>query len=176
MQKRKTGRGAADVLVLRRGEYGFTQRRPTRQERERSLSFGTTLSPYFKRAKSATSRELPRWEEGTPFAHIRLLSIIDIYCYTLYLGLMNVHLGAAFDEFVAGLLKGGYYQTQSEVLREGLRLLKEREEIKRLRLAELRKEIALGGEQADRGQFVDGPAVFAKIRKRSAQRKKRSKA
>ncbi|MCC6538946.1 MAG: type II toxin-antitoxin system ParD family antitoxin [Bryobacterales bacterium] len=89
---------------------------------------------------------------------------------------MNVHLGAAFDDFVAGLLKSGYYQTQSEVLREGLRLLKEREDIKQLRLAELRKEIAVGVEQADRGKFVDGPAAFARIRKRSVQRKKRSKA
>ena len=68
---------------------------------------------------------------------------------------INVHLGTVFDEFVAGLLKTGHYQTQSEVLREGLRLLKEREEVKQLRLAELRKEIAVGSEQADRGQFVD---------------------
>lgn len=89
---------------------------------------------------------------------------------------MNVHLGSAFDDFVAGLLKSGYYQTQSEVLREGLRLLKEREELKGLRLTELRKEIALGIEQADRGEFVDGPEAIARIRKRSAQRKKRSKA
>ncbi|MEP7354253.1 MAG: type II toxin-antitoxin system ParD family antitoxin [Acidobacteriota bacterium] len=86
---------------------------------------------------------------------------------------MNVHLGTAFDEFVADLLKTGYYQTQSEVLREGLRLLKEREEIKQLRLAELRREVAVGGAQADRGQFVDGPEVFAKIRQRSAQRRQR---
>ena len=85
---------------------------------------------------------------------------------------MNVHLGSVLDEFVADLLKSGYYQTQSEVLREGLRLLKEREEIKRLRVAELRKEIAVGIEQADRGQFVDGPGAFAKIRRRSAQRKR----
>jgi antitoxin ParD1/3/4 len=39
---------------------------------------------------------------------------------------MNVHLGSVFDEFVADLLKGGYYQTQSEVLREVLRLLRTR--------------------------------------------------
>ena len=84
---------------------------------------------------------------------------------------MNVHLGTVFDEFVSDLLKTGYYQTQSEVLREGLRLLKEREEVKQLRLAELRKEIAAGSEQADRGQFVDGPEAFAKIRQRSAKRK-----
>jgi antitoxin ParD1/3/4 len=85
---------------------------------------------------------------------------------------MNVHLGTVFDEFVADLLKTGYYQTQSEVLREGLRLLKEREEVKQMRLAELRKEIGVGSKQADRGQFVDGPEAFAKIRRRSAQRKR----
>jgi antitoxin ParD1/3/4 len=85
---------------------------------------------------------------------------------------MNVHLGSAFDEFVADLLKSGYYQTQSEILREGLRLLKEREEMKQLRLAELRKEIVVGIEQADRGQFVDGPEAFAKIRQRSGSRKR----
>jgi antitoxin ParD1/3/4 len=83
---------------------------------------------------------------------------------------MNVHLGSALDEFVADLLKGGYYQTQSEVLREGLRLLKEREEVKQLRLAELRREIAVGAEQADRGEFVDGPEAFAKRRARTPQR------
>jgi antitoxin ParD1/3/4 len=85
---------------------------------------------------------------------------------------MNVNLGPVFDQFVADLLKTGLYQSQSEVLREGLRLLKEREELKRLRLVELRKEIAIGSEQADRSEFVDGEAVFAEIRKRSADRKR----
>ena len=84
---------------------------------------------------------------------------------------MNVHLGPVLDEFVAGLLRSGYYQTQSEVLREGLRLLKEREDLKLLRLADLRREIAVGSEQADRGEFVGGPEAFAKLRERSGQRK-----
>jgi antitoxin ParD1/3/4 len=88
---------------------------------------------------------------------------------------MNVNLGSTFDTFVADLLKTGLYQSQSEVVREGLRLLKEREELKNLRLTELRKEIALGVAQADRGEFVDGEEVFAKIRKRSAARKRARK-
>ena len=92
------------------------------------------------------------------------LTTIDIMDSLSY---MNVHLGPVFDEFVADLLKGGQYQSQSEVLREGLRLLKEREEIKQIRLNALRKEIAAGVEQADQGQFVDGPEAFARIRKRS---------
>jgi antitoxin ParD1/3/4 len=85
---------------------------------------------------------------------------------------MNVNLGAVFDSFVADLLKTGLYQSQSEVVREGLRLLKEKEELKNLRLAELRKEIAIGSEQADRREFVDGGETFAAIRRRSAERKR----
>lgn len=82
---------------------------------------------------------------------------------------MNVNLGSTFDQFVADLLKTGHYQSQSEILREGLRLLKDREDLKQLRLAELRKEIAIGIASADRGEFVDGPTAFAEIRARSAE-------
>ena len=85
---------------------------------------------------------------------------------------MNVNLGTVFDKFIAELLKTGLYQSQSEVVRDGLRLLKEREELKTLRLAELRREIAIGKAQADRGEFVDGEESFAEIRRRSAKRKR----
>ena len=85
---------------------------------------------------------------------------------------MNVNLGTVFDKFIAELVKSGMYQSQSEVVREGLRLLKEREEMKKLRLAGLRKEIAVGSEQADRGELVDGEEAFAEIRRRSALRKR----
>ena len=88
---------------------------------------------------------------------------------------MNVNLGPAFDQFVAELLKTGLYQSQSEILREGLRLLKEREDLKQLRFAELRREIAVGSDQADRGEFIDGEQVFAEIRRRSAERKRGTK-
>jgi antitoxin ParD1/3/4 len=79
---------------------------------------------------------------------------------------MNANLGPVLEEFVAELLESGLYQSQSEVVREGLRLLKEREDLKKLRLRELRKEIALGSQQADRGEFVDGPEALRKIRRR----------
>jgi antitoxin ParD1/3/4 len=88
---------------------------------------------------------------------------------------MNVNLGPVFDRFIADLLDTGHYQSQSEVVREGLRLLKEREDEKQLRLAGIRRSIAAGMEQADRGEFVDGPAAFAKIRQRSARRRRASK-
>jgi antitoxin ParD1/3/4 len=78
---------------------------------------------------------------------------------------MNVNLGPVFDEFVSELLETGLYQSQSEILREGLRLLKERQDFKNLQLSRLRAEVAQGAKQADRGEFVDGPAAFASIRR-----------
>src|SRR5258708_9893820 len=100
------------------------------------------------------------------------LSTTDNCCYMGYRSRMNVNLGTVFDSFIADLLKTGLYQSQSEVVREGLRLLKEKEELKNLRLAELRKEIAIGSEQADRGEIVDGEETIAAIRRRSADRKR----
>src|SRR5207244_7628759 len=65
---------------------------------------------------------------------MRTLPKMDIYCYERYSPDMNVSLGPVFDEFVAEMLETGLYQSQSEILREGLRLLKEREDSKKLRL------------------------------------------
>lgn len=67
---------------------------------------------------------------------------------------MNVHLGETFDKFVADLIASGEYQSQSEVIREGLRLLKEREELRKIRLQELRQEIHKGIEQLEHGEFT----------------------
>ncbi len=85
---------------------------------------------------------------------------------------MNVNLGPVFDDFVADLLKSGLYQSQNEILREGLRLLKEREDLKQMRLAALRQEIDIGVAEADRGELVDAAGVFAEIRAKSASRRR----
>jgi len=88
---------------------------------------------------------------------------------------MNVNLGPVFDEFVSELLETGLYQSQSEILREGLRLLKERQDLKNLQLSRLRAEVAQGAKQADRGEFVDGPAAFASIRRTGLAAGRRAK-
>jgi antitoxin ParD1/3/4 len=83
---------------------------------------------------------------------------------------MNANLGPVLENFVTELLESGLYQSQSEIIREGLRLLKEREDVKRLRLDDFRKEIALGSQQADRREFLDGPETFQQIRRRRPAR------
>lgn len=65
---------------------------------------------------------------------------------------MNVNLGETLEQFVADLIKTGHYQSQSEVLREGLRLLKEREELRAAKLAQLRGEIDKGLSDLENGR------------------------
>lgn len=50
---------------------------------------------------------------------------------------MNVSLGEMWEHFVAGKFKSGDYQTASEVLRDGLRLLEKEELLKRISVSSL---------------------------------------
>jgi antitoxin ParD1/3/4 len=88
--------------------------------------------------------------------------------------MMNVNLGPVFDQFIADLLKTGHYQSQSEVVREGLRLLKEREDLREARLNELRRAIQEGVDAADRHELVDGPEALRRIRARGNRTKYRA--
>ena len=67
------------------------------------------------------------------------------------------------------------YKTASEVIREGLRLLEEREQTRETALRELRGRLSRAIEQADRGEFVDGEAVFEEIRKLSTRKRTKNK-
>jgi antitoxin ParD1/3/4 len=65
---------------------------------------------------------------------------------------MNVSLTKDLEELISRKVKSGLYQTASEVVREGLRLLDERDRLYQLRLKNLRKEIRAGVDQLDRGE------------------------
>lgn len=81
---------------------------------------------------------------------------------------MNVSLTVELEEMVDTMVKGGTYTSASEVVRAGLRLLKQREEEHQARLEALRGEIAMAQAQVADGQTQDGAAVFAAIRRRRA--------
>jgi antitoxin ParD1/3/4 len=83
---------------------------------------------------------------------------------------LNVSLTPELEQFVHSRVASGRYQTASEVIREGLRLLEEREQTREAALEELRAQLR-GVEQADRGEFLDGDAVFEEIRQLSARRR-----
>jgi antitoxin ParD1/3/4 len=88
---------------------------------------------------------------------------------------MNVSLTPELEQFVQSRVATGRYQTASEVVREGLRLLEERERAREIALKELRAKIRRGVEQADRGELIDGDSVFEEIRQLSARRRAKKK-
>lgn len=68
-------------------------------------------------------------------------------------------------------VRSGSYGSASEVVREALRLFQEREQLHQVRLEELRKEIAIGVAQADRGpaKRLDVAALKARARRRGGK-------
>jgi antitoxin ParD1/3/4 len=66
---------------------------------------------------------------------------------------MNISLTPELENMVNEKVQSGLYNSASEVMREALRLLKEQDDLKRLRLDELRREIMIGVEQIRRGEY-----------------------
>jgi antitoxin ParD1/3/4 len=87
---------------------------------------------------------------------------------------MNISLTPELEQFVSRKVESGMYHSASEVIREGLRLLIERDELYQTKLAELRREIALGIEEADRGELapLDARATLTRIRSQGSERPK----
>ena len=86
---------------------------------------------------------------------------------------MNVSLTSELEEFVNNKVKSGMYFSASEVIREGLRLLRDQDELKNRRIEEIRQQIAHGVEQFERGEAVDGEEAFRKLREKSEKRRQK---
>ena len=67
----------------------------------------------------------------------------------------NVVVTAHQAEMIERLVESGEYQNASEVLREGLRLVEERVNETKAKLAALREAAKIGFEAIDRGDFRD---------------------
>lgn len=84
---------------------------------------------------------------------------------------MNISLTPELDQFVDDKVRSGMYGTASEVIREGLRLLRERD----LSLEALRRDVRAGFDAVERGQFVDYDAdsigeISARVEARGRKR------
>ena len=73
---------------------------------------------------------------------------------------MNVNLTPRLEGLVKTKVKSGRYNSASEVVREALRLLEERDQIRRLQIQELRKKINEGLDSLRLGKGVDGEEFF----------------
>jgi antitoxin ParD1/3/4 len=88
---------------------------------------------------------------------------------------MNVSLTPQLEELVKRKVESGLYNSSSEVIREALRLLEERDRLQEIRLVELKQEIKKGLDQLDRGEGIDGKEVMAELRARAKARLQQNK-
>ena len=88
---------------------------------------------------------------------------------------MNVSVTPQIEDFVRQQVESGAYQSASEVVRAGLRLLIEQD--RRNRLEELRAKIAVGLEQAERGEVgpLDIEQIKTEGRRRLAEMERRER-
>ena len=85
---------------------------------------------------------------------------------------MDVSLTPKLEQYVSQKVASGMYHSASEVICEGLRMLQERDEIHHRKLEELRREIAVGIEQADRGELqpMDAKDTLARVRAKRSRK------
>jgi len=73
---------------------------------------------------------------------------------------MNVHLTPELEELVQTKVQSGRYNSASEVVREALRLMEQKDEVRAIQLQELRRRIDKGLTEADSGAGVRGDAFM----------------
>jgi antitoxin ParD1/3/4 len=74
----------------------------------------------------------------------------------------SVNLGEQLEAFITEAVKNGRYGSRSEVLREGVRLVQERE----AKWARFDAEIQKGIDSADRGELYDADEVFDRLERK----------
>ena len=76
--------------------------------------------------------------------------------------MISADLGQQLESFVSKLVKTGRYNSKSEVLREGVRLIQERE----TRLSALDASIARGIADAEAGRIKPAEEVFDRLERK----------
>jgi antitoxin ParD1/3/4 len=85
---------------------------------------------------------------------------------------MNVSLSLELEKFVSAKVGSGRYNSASEVVREALRLLKERDSARAAQLAEFNGELGRRLASLDRGETVDPAEALARLKRESGERRK----
>jgi len=87
---------------------------------------------------------------------------------------MNVSLTPELEELVGAKVSSGRYNSASEVVREALRLLEERDQARASQLTEFNRELGRRLASLDRGENIDPVESRARLRQKSQKRRKRT--
>jgi antitoxin ParD1/3/4 len=84
---------------------------------------------------------------------------------------MNVSLTPELEKFISAKVETGRYSSTSEVVREALRLLEERDQLRSVQLGEFNLELGRRLDALNRGQHVDPAEAHSRLQRKSVQRR-----
>ncbi len=87
---------------------------------------------------------------------------------------MNVNLTPELEELVHSKVRSGRYNSASEVVREALRLMEDKDRRILLQRDEIRRQIAQGLESLAQGKGIDGEEAFKQLQVRHERRRANS--
>ena len=79
---------------------------------------------------------------------------------------MEITLTPELEQYIQAKVSSGEYASPSEVFLVGIKLLQDIEQTYQGRFEELRNEVRIGLEAAERGEVVDGDTVFSRLQER----------
>jgi antitoxin ParD1/3/4 len=79
---------------------------------------------------------------------------------------MTVSLTPELEAYIQEKIASGNYTSPQEVIWHALRLLREEDAARQMRFEELKREIQIGIDAADRGELVDGEQFMAELKQR----------
>lgn len=74
---------------------------------------------------------------------------------------MSIELSAENDRYLQQVVQQGVYPSLAQAMNEAVELLKRRDQ--------LRREIQIGIDEADRGELLDGEEVFRRLEERARE-------
>ena len=88
---------------------------------------------------------------------------------------MNVSLTKEIEEFVRRKVESRRYSSATEVISAGFRFLEREDEFRDARLAAIRARVEEGIGQAEGGELGDSEEAVARVKKRAAAKRRRSR-
>jgi antitoxin ParD1/3/4 len=89
---------------------------------------------------------------------------------------MNIHLTPELEQLVQAKVQSGRYNSASEVVREALRLMEQKDELRAIQLQELRGRIDRGLAEGGDGEGMDGEKFMQSLIEDLDARKPKRKA
>ncbi len=86
----------------------------------------------------------------------------------------NISLTPELNQFIDSHVESGLYESASEVVREGLRMLRHRDDLQQKQVERVRARIEKGWQESEGGEVVSDTEAREHFRRRTTERRTRA--